>query len=115
MSPMAALHPCQPGCPNLVPRGRARCPDHERQREQRRGTAHERGYDAQWRKYRERYLAEHPLCVPHQANGEVVPATVVDHIIPHKGDPKLLWDPNNHRASCAPCHNERVDEGDFGR
>lgn len=115
MSPMAAPHPCgQPGCPELV-RGASRCPTHEKKRDRERGTAHQRGYDARWRKYRERYLAEHPLCVAHLAKGEVVPATVVHHRKPHKGDQALFWDPNNHEASCAPCHDAHVDEGDFGR
>jgi len=99
----------------LVPRGKARCPTHERKRDQERGTAHQRGYDAQWRAYRKRYLAEHPLCIIHLAKGEVVPSTVVDHEVPHKGDQVLFWDPNNHRAVCKPCHDARVDEGDFGR
>lgn len=113
--PTAALHPCQPGCPTLVPRGQTRCSVHKRQRDRDRGTAYQRGYDARWRKYRERYLQEHPLCVPCGEKGRVTAATVVHHRVPHKGDQVLFWDPNNHEASCAPCHDARTDEGDFGR
>lgn len=80
-----------------------------------RGTAAARGYDAQWRTYRRRYLAEHPLCVLCLAVGRTVASTVVDHEKAHKGDPHLFWDPENHRAVCKPCHDARVDEGDFGR
>lgn len=109
------MHPCVPGCPNLVPRGQARCADHRRQRERERGSAYERGYTPQWRAYRKRYLAQHPLCVPHLAQGKTVPATVVHHRRAHKGDKALFWDPNNHEAVCAPCHDAHVDEGDFGR
>jgi 5-methylcytosine-specific restriction enzyme A len=116
VSPTAAPHPCgQPGCPALVLRGRARCAAHEQKRDQERGTAAERGYDARWRRYRVTYLAANPLCVVCQKEGRVTPATVVDHVQAHKGDPALMWDPANHRAVCAPHHNERVDEGDFGR
>jgi 5-methylcytosine-specific restriction protein A len=98
-----------------VPRGQARCSSHERKRDQERGTAHQRGYDARWRAYRKQYLAQHPLCTPCQEEGRLTPATVVDHIRAHKGDQVLFWDPTNHRAVCAPHHDERVDEGDFGR
>lgn len=113
--PFAAPHPCgYPGCQNLV-RGRPRCPAHEGRNDRRRGTAHERGYDARWRKYRKGYLAEHPLCVSCRQEGRVTPATVVHHKVPHKGDQVLFWDPSNHEASCAPCHDAHIDEGDFGR
>lgn len=115
MSPLAAPHPCaEPGCPSLV-RGQPRCPAHEGQNDRRRGTAHERGYDARWRKYRKRYLTEQPLCVICAEGGRVVQAVVVDHVRAHKGDQALFWDPRNHRAVCARHHNERTDEGDFGR
>lgn len=113
--PAAAPRPCgQPGCRALV-RGRARCPEHERKREQERGTAHQRGYDARWRKARLAYLQRHPLCVLCEEAGRVVPAGVVDHIQDHKGDALLFWDESNWRALCATHHNQRVDSGDFGR
>ena len=97
----------------LVPRGRARCPVHERKRDAERGTAHERGYDARWRAYRLDFLRDHPLCV--LCLPRVVAATVVDHVRAHCGDPLLFWDPSNHRALCKACHDKRIDEGDFGR
>ena len=33
------------------------------------------------------------------------PATLVDHIIPHKGDQALFWDWRNWQSLCTPCHN----------
>lgn len=115
--PFAAPHPCaSPGCPVLVGRGKSRCATHERKVEVERGSAHERGYDSRWKKARERYLRQHPLCVPCGAEGRIEPATVVDHIKAHKGDQVLFWDDeNNWRSSCKPHHDARVDEGDFGR
>lgn len=80
----------------------------------RRGTRTDRGYDSRWWKYRALYLRQHPLCVLCAENGRTVAATVVDHIVPHKGDQRVFWDPKNHRALCKPCHDARVDEGDFG-
>jgi len=35
----------------------------------------------------------------------VEPATVVDHITPHKGDPNLFWSPDNLQSLCAPHHD----------
>ena len=117
--PSAALHPCQPGCPTLLPMGVRACPRHERARHtqdrSQRGSAHERGYSARWRRYRLTFLMAHPLCTTCQEAGRVTPATVVDHIQPHKGDEVLFWAAKNHRPSCKPCHDQRTDEGDFGR
>ncbi len=114
--PTSAPHACSsPGCPALVPRGRGRCDEHERKAEARRGSAFVRGYDARWQKYRTGFLSEHPLCVMCTAEGRVSAATVVDHIRAHKGDQQLFWDTANHRAVCKPHHDQRTDEGDFGR
>jgi 5-methylcytosine-specific restriction protein A len=42
---------------------------------------------------------------------------VTDHIVPHRGDPALLWDPANLQALCARCHNRKtaLEDGGFGR
>lgn len=103
--PTYPSHACgAPGCPNLVGRGKARCPTHEtthaRTTEALRGSAHERGYDARWRAARLRYLAEHPLCVKCTEEGRVTPGRVVDHIVDHLGDPVLFWDESNWQTLC---------------
>lgn len=114
--PSLPPHACATsGCPARVAHGRARCPPCERRSERGRGSAATRGYDAEWRAYRKRYLAEHPLCVICLEAGRTTAAAVVDHVLAHKGDSRLFWDPANHRAVCRPCHDARVDEGDFGR
>lgn len=85
---------------------------HERSREQRareyddrRGSASERGYDWRWHKASRAYLAEHPLCVMCEARGETSAATVVDHVIPHKGDALLFWDRTNWQGLCVTDHS----------
>jgi 5-methylcytosine-specific restriction protein A len=114
--PTSAPHACSaPGCPVLVPSGQGRCATHERKADRARGTAHSRGYDARWQKYRRTFLAANPLCVLCTAEARVTAATVVDHVRAHKGDQQLFWDPTNHRAVCKPHHDQRTDEGDFGR
>ncbi len=48
---------------------------------------------------------KHPLCADHARRGAVVQATVVDHIIPHRGDMTLFWDSSNWQGLCEDCHN----------
>lgn len=59
-----------------------------------------------WRKLRRSFLDENPLCVTCEANGEVTPATVADHIVPiNKGGAEL--DVSNLQPMCARCHNAK--------
>lgn len=62
-------------------------------------------YGRAWHKARARFLREHPLCAMHQARGRVEPATVVDHIRPHRGDEGLFWDTHNWQSLCKQCHD----------
>ncbi|WP_295219971.1 HNH endonuclease signature motif containing protein, partial [Ruminococcus sp.] len=39
-------------------------------------------------------------------------ATVVDHIIPHRGDPHLMWDESNWQALCKSCHDWKTGSED---
>ena len=66
-----------------------------------------RGYGYRWQQERGAYLRLHPLCVMHRDGGRTVPATVVDHITPHRGDPLLFWDRTNWQSLCKPCHDGR--------
>lgn len=71
----------------------------------RRKSASERGYNWRWVNYRRQFLREHPLCVYCGRLGKVTAATVVDHIVPHRGDDGLFWDVSNHQALCKSCHD----------
>ena len=51
-----------------------------------RPSAARRGYGSRWRRARAAFLALHPLCASCRAQGRVVPATVVDHVVPHRGE-----------------------------
>lgn len=68
-----------------------------------RQSSSERGYGAAWRKARAAYLQAHPLCV--MCAPRVVPATVVDHKTPHRGDYTLFWASSNWQSLCATHHN----------
>ena len=101
--------PCKyPGCPRLVPYGRKYCEEHERQRQGDRADAETRGYGWEWQKARKFFLKRHPWCIRCKAKGRLVPATVVDHIKPHRGDAKLFWDETNWQPLCKSCHDHKT-------
>jgi 5-methylcytosine-specific restriction protein A len=74
-----------------------------------RPTATERGYGSRWTKARATYLQSHPHCAMIVSDGNrcARPATVVDHVKPHRGDNALFWDKTNWQPLCGPCHNSR--------
>ncbi|MBO8183625.1 MAG: HNH endonuclease [Archaeoglobus sp.] len=117
--PRRPKKPCSyPGCPELVEAGERYClkhkRQHQRQYDQQRGTAAQRGYDARWRRARKRFLAENPLCVECMKEGRLTPATVVDHIVPHKGNYELFWDESNWQPLCKRCHDKKTAREDGG-
>ena len=100
--------PCQhPGCPELVSNGKY-CGKHKPLHMEDRPSAAARGYGSKWQKASKKYLEAHPLCVKCMAEGEYTKATVVDHIIPHRGDQKLFWDLSNWQALCKKCHDTKT-------
>jgi len=72
----------------------------------------QRGYGSRWQRARLDYLAANPWC--RSCN---VPATVVDHVKPHKGDRRLFWDRDNWQPLCKRCHDRKTatEDGGFGR
>lgn len=104
--------PCaHPGCPELVS-GQTYCDKHRREKQQvqdrYRGSAHQRGYDARWRRERVLFLQHNPLCVECKRQGRLKPATVVDHVVDHKGNMELFWDVNNWQSLCKRCHDVKT-------
>lgn len=79
-------------------------PAHQPKRREHRGSARERGYTTRWDKFAKRHLRDHPLCEYCLADGKVVAAEVVDHDLPHRGDPALFWD-NTFTSLCRRCHD----------
>ena len=74
----------------------------------------ERGYGYRWQQARERFLRAHPLCqCPDCDEGRkrLTPATVVDHITPHRGDMALFWDEANWQAMSKACHDAKTASG----
>jgi 5-methylcytosine-specific restriction protein A len=38
-------------------------------------------------------------------------AAVVDHVVPHHGDPVLMWSESNWQALCSACHMRKTAAG----
>lgn len=119
--PVSAPTPCRhPGCGALVKTGAGFCDLHrkaeQKRVDERRGSSTRRGYDSRWRKAREGYLRSHPLCAECERNGNIATATVVDHIIPHKGDKSLFWESSNWQPLCKSCHDSKTarEDGRWG-
>lgn len=82
----------------------------KREADQRRGSARARGYGAAWDKASKGHLDRNPLCLycTTGAWGEPprdTPATLTDHLYPHRGDQTVFWLKPLWVASCAGCHN----------
>lgn len=120
--PKRSKKPCaKVGCGTLVTNERF-CDNHKdfdknRDYDKNRKSAAQRGYNSKWRKAREQFLSDNPLCLECNTESKLTVATVIDHIIPHKGDYKLFWDKTNWRPLCKRHHDIKTatKDGGFGR
>lgn len=125
--PFSPPKPCaSPRCPALAPAGARWCAAHApahaalardtaRAHDLRRGSAFARGYDGRWREARAHFLAARRWrCAGYRVERCPAPASVVDHITPHRGDPALFWAQSNWQPLCARCHNRKTATEDGG-
>lgn len=104
--------PCKyPLCRELIEPGQRYCEKHKKLKPitdevKRSSTA--MGYDAKWRKVRLSYLRENPLCVECLKKEIITPATIIDHIEPHKGNRELFWDKSNWQPLCKMHHDVKT-------
>lgn len=73
-----------------------------------RPSAYNRGYTGRWNRERKIFLQHNPLCIECVHGRRAVPATEVDHIIPHKGNYELMWDVNNWSPLCKMHHSQKT-------
>lgn len=94
------------GCGRTVPAGELCACQLKRERERKaradrnRPNAAARGYDSWWETERKAFLVANPVCRRCGA-----PATVVDHLKPHRGDRRLFRDRSNWQPLCTTCHS----------
>jgi len=120
--PHAAPHLClEPGCPELVRRGQRCVRGHgggARARRQRFDVERDQSYrrlyrSKEWALLRAAQLAkqsncEHCLWESGQScSDRVVAAYVVDHIVPHRGDARLVHDVSNLQSLCRAHDDEK--------
>lgn len=107
--PYRPATPCKhPGCARLVPYGSKYCEEHAPLHAREQKTTAEKGYSTRWQKESRAFLLANPLCTRCRARGRYVKATVVDHIVPHRGDQKLFWDRSNWQSLCKKCHDHKT-------
>ena len=107
--PMKPLKPCRhPGCPNLTESSYCTVHSSDNQR----ASAHKRGYTSKWQRKSKLFLKAHPLCVECKRNHKLTPATVVDHIVPHRGNEQLMWSESNWQSLCKRCHDHKTGKHD---
>ena len=105
--------PCrQPGCAALVEVGEHYCGLHKALHPEEARPAAGRGYGSRWQRARRKYLEIHPLCAECLKHVRYVKATVVDHIVPHRGNQKLFWNQDNWQPLCKRCHDSKTGRED---
>ncbi len=104
--PRKPLKPCRhPGCPALTRDGWC---DKHKPKHQRRESAEYHGWYSLpiWTgDLRPAQLAREPFCGECAKEGKRVYATVVDHVIPVRGDWSRFSDPTNHQSLCKRHHD----------
>lgn len=81
----------------------------QRELDERRGTAAQRGYGSRWRRLRLMQLRANPLCVECAKLGRVVAATDVDHIIPKRDGG--TDEASNLQSLCHAHHSQKTGSG----
>ena len=74
--------------------------------------------NTRYKRERIAFLHEHPICECEDctSQGRLLPATRVDHKVPHKDDYNLFYDWDNWQAMTEECHNKKTarEDGAFG-
>ena len=109
--PYKSKVPCgHHGCAELIPPGKKYCEKHLPLHPEVTRSAKKRGYNEKWNKARILFLKSHPLCEECMRKDppRYTAATVVDHVVPHRGDQTLFWDRRNWQALCKECHDRKT-------
>lgn len=65
--------------------------------------------DRRWQRASRQFLKAHPLCVdPFETHGErSTLSECTDHVVPHRGNYDLFWNPANWQALCRACNSRK--------
>ncbi|AYP29032.1 HNH endonuclease [Marinobacter phage AS1] len=112
--PQAIPRPCRTGiCSAVTTNRNGYCEEHQAKASgwlnQDRGSSSQRGYGGRWKRIRVRIMRrDKALCQPCMAEGKVMPAVAVDHIVP-KAEGGTDAD-ENLQAICKRCHKLKTEE-----
>ena len=84
--------------------------DQRKQYDKNRPEYHKLYKSARWQNLRKQVLLINPLCVECKNANRFIPATIVDHVVPHKGDEKLFWIYSNLQPLCKSCHDRKTSK-----
>jgi 5-methylcytosine-specific restriction protein A len=110
-----------PGCNQLV--DTSYCNTHQqlhiekrKEYDKHRPTYHDWYSNKRWRMLRIHWLKCNPICVMCNKIGRITPATIVDHVRPHKGSIDMFYDVSNLQSLCKQCHDSKTarEDGAFG-
>jgi len=59
---------------------------------------------ARWKRLRLRQLSSEPFCRMCRKDGKITVAEVCDHVVPHRGNPKIFWG-GPFQSLCKRCHD----------
>lgn len=103
--PFSMLKACSyPGCTTLVRTGR--CKEHP-YLDAHDAESEKLYHTARWARIRKRQLAKDPWCAQCLLQDVYTPATVVDHVIPHRGDPVKFYR-GPFQSLCKTCHDRKT-------
>jgi len=113
--PYKPKRPCQhPGCPNLT--DELYCPEHKKKavvsyNKYERDPEINKTYGRSWKRIRDRYIKQHPLCEMCQKEGRLTPVDEVHHIVPVSQGGKSVE--SNLMSLCHSCHTKiHIEIGD---
>ena len=97
------------GCGNRVYWPETYCAEHKpkadaEHKERRRRKIKNPLYGSRWADASRVYRINNPWCAVCASKGIYELATLVDHIVPHRGKRALFWDVDNWQGLCTACH-----------
>src|SRR5689334_8855121 len=111
--PWAAKSPCViPGCGQHA-QYRGRCSTHMKGMEQERPNVDARKWyhTRRWELLKAQVRAEEPCCGMCLTEGQAVPGTQTDHIVPHRGNEALFFNRQNLQNLCEHHHSLKTQSG----
>ena len=97
-----------PGCRAMVRGGR--CEKHQARPSEAGQVKDQWCSNKRWRKMRDQFVMEHPLCYDCFKTGRTTAAMEVHHVESRQDAPDRAYDVDNLMALCKSCHSKRTNQ-----